>query len=78
MPMALQRMITVLVKLPGNKTQTLEESVPAEWVSGERDAISEVLQNEQVRTKIAVLAEHVISVQISDPFDPDAVTRVVW
>jgi hypothetical protein len=68
--MALTRTITVLLKLPGNKTQSIVESVPAEWISGDKDAISELLENPKIRTKIAVVVEHVISVQISDPYDP--------
>lgn len=75
--MAYERTISVLLKLPGNKTQTLTESVPAEWISGEKDAISEVLENPKIRTKIAVVAEHVISAQISDPYDPNATVRLV-
>jgi hypothetical protein len=75
--MALVRMIKVLVKLPGNKTETLRDTIPADWVSGDKDAISEVLQNPKVRTKIAVVAEHIISVQIGDPYDPAEAGRVI-
>lgn len=71
------RTIKVLVKLPGNKTQTLTETVPADWISGNRDALTELLQNEKVRTKISVQPDHVISVQISDPWNPAASARVV-
>jgi hypothetical protein len=67
----------VLVKLPGNKTQTLTERIPADWVSGEKDALSEVLENKKIRTKIAVVAENVISAQISDPRDPDETISIM-
>lgn len=75
--MATIRTITVLVKLPGNKTQTLKQNVPAEWIAGDRDAMSELLQNDKVRTKISVQAEQVISVQISDPYDSTGTVRIV-
>jgi hypothetical protein len=75
--MALVRTIRVLVKLPGNKTQTITESVPADWVSGEKDAITEVLENAKVRTKIAVSADYLISAQISDPWDPTQSVRIL-
>jgi len=75
--MALERTITVLLKLPGNKTQTITQSVPADWINGDKDAISEVLENPRVRTKIAVVADHVISVQISEPWDLSASRRIV-
>ena len=75
--MALIRTVTVLLKLPGNKTETIKEHVPAGWISGKKDAISEILENEQVRTKIAVVAEHVISVQIGEPWDPTVPVRIV-
>jgi hypothetical protein len=75
--MALLRTITVLVKLPGNKTETLRQNVPAEWISGDKDAMSEVIDNPKVRTKISVVREHLISVQIGDPWDSAAASRVV-
>lgn len=75
--MALVRSVRVLVKLPGNKTQTLSENIPAEWVTGEKDALSEVLENPKLRTKISVMPDHVISAQISDPYDPIAGVRIV-
>jgi hypothetical protein len=68
--MSLIRTVKVIVKLPGNKTETLTESIPGEWVAGDKDALSEVLENPKIRTKIAVVQEHVISAQISDPWDP--------
>ena len=74
---AMIRTIKVLVKLPGNKTQTLTETVPAEWITGDRDALSELLQNDKVRTKISVNADHVVSVQISEPWNPMGSARVV-
>ena len=75
--MSLVRTISVLVKLPGNKTQTIRENVPADWITGEKDAISEILENQKVRTKIAVVADHIISVQISNPWDPAGTARIV-
>jgi hypothetical protein len=75
--MALYRTITVLLKLPGNKTQTIAERVPAEWITGDKDAMSELLDNPQVRTRISVAADHVISVQITNPYDPHLQTRIV-
>jgi hypothetical protein len=75
--MALVRTITVLLKLPGNKTQKITERVPAEWITGDKDAISEVLENPKVRTRIAVAADHVISVQISNPWDPNESYNII-
>ena len=75
--MTMVRRVTVLVKLPGNKTQSLSENIPADWVTGEKDALSEVLENPKIRTKIAVVADHVISAQISDPWDPSQGIRIV-
>jgi hypothetical protein len=76
--MALIRTIRVMVKLPGNKTETITEHIPADWVAGDKDALSEVLENPRIRTKIAVVQEHVISAQISDPWEPrDGGIRIV-
>lgn len=74
--MALIRTLTVLVKLPGNKTEKLVENIPADWVTGEKDALSEVLENAQIRTRIAVVQEYIISAQISQPWDPSNAGRV--
>lgn len=75
--MAYIRTVTVLVKLPGNKSETLVESIPADWVSGDKDAISEVLENPKIRTRIAVVPEYIISAQITEPWDPSNAGRII-
>ena len=66
------RDVTVSFQGPGRSIEKIVANVPAEWISGDRDAMLELTSNEKLRSRIAVEAEAVLAVQISDPYDDTA------
>lgn len=69
--MANLRTVTVKLRGPAGKYETISEDVPADWISGENDAMEEILSNKKLRTRLSVNAEFLVSAQISEPWDPD-------
>jgi hypothetical protein len=75
--MSLTRLVIVGFRGPGGKIEKVTQEIPADWVTGELDALHEVYNNQRLRTKIAVAPDTVIWAQISDPRDLSQVMRVV-
>jgi len=69
--MALVRTVTVGFRGAGGKLEKVEDQVPADWLSGDGDAMEEVKTNKKLRTRIAVDPNAVIYAKIGDPWDPD-------
>ena len=53
----------------GRKLETVRTTIPAEWVSGENDAMSEVEDNPKVRTRIAIALGSALWAKISEAYD---------
>ena len=69
---ALVRTVEVGFKGANNKLEKVSDEVPAEWISGENDAMAEVVNNAKLRTRFAVNPMAVVYARISEPWDPDA------
>lgn len=68
--MALVRSVTIGFRAANNKIERVETTIPADWVSGDRDALSEIYDNPKVRTKISVAEGAAIWAEIGEPWDP--------
>ena len=67
---ALVREVTVGFQGPNKKIERVSATVPADWISGKRDALVEVYENTQLRARLAVTPGTALWAEISDPFDP--------
>jgi hypothetical protein len=68
--MALVRDVTVGFRGANNKIERVITTVPAEWVSGELDALAEIYDNSKLRTRLSVAPGSAIWAEISDPYEP--------
>jgi hypothetical protein len=69
--MALKRDVTVGFRGANNKIERVDVVVPAEWVSGDKDAMREIVENAKLRTRLSVNPEAALWVQISDVYDDE-------
>jgi hypothetical protein len=67
--MALLRAIEVGFEGPNKKIERVNDVVPAEWITGKRDALTEIYENENLRTRLAVKPGAAIWAKISEPTD---------
>jgi hypothetical protein len=67
--MSLLRQVTVGFRGANNKIERVTTSIPAEWVSGDRDALAEIYDNPKLRTRLSVAPGSAVWAEISDPFD---------
>jgi hypothetical protein len=74
--MTLKRDVTVGFRGANNKIERVVVTVPAEWISGEKDAMREIVENQKLRTRLSVNPEAALWVEISEPYDDDAVWSV--
>lgn len=72
--MAMVRDVTIGFQGAGKKIETVHATIPADWVSGENDALSEIEENPKVRSRIAVVLGTALWAKIGDPYDdsPDS------
>lgn len=67
--MGMRRAVTVGFRGANNKIEQVSVSVPAEWISGTRDAMSELVENSQLKTRLSVNPAAAIWVEISEPYE---------
>jgi hypothetical protein len=65
----LLREVIVGFQGPNKKIEQVSVSVPADWISGSRDALVEIHENQQLRTRLAVAPGAALWAQISDPYE---------
>ena len=70
--MALVRTVTVGFQGANKKIERVTVNIPADWVSGERDALHEIHDNEKLRTRLAVTPGTALWAEIGEPWDPTA------
>lgn len=70
--MAMVRTVIVGVRGANNKLETHRTSIPADWVDGNKDALKELYDNDQLRTKISVAPGAAVFCEIGEPHDPSA------
>lgn len=63
------RDVTVGFRGANNKIEKVSDAVPAEWITGDRDALAEIYDNPKLRTRISVAEGAAIWAQIGDPYD---------
>lgn len=63
------RVVTVGFRGANNKLEQISTTIPADWVTGERDALTEVYDNQKLRTRLSVAPNNAVWAEISDPFD---------
>ena len=68
----LVREVTVGFQGPNKKIERVSATVPADWITGTRDALVEVYNNAQLRTRLAVTPGTALWAEIGDPFEPGA------
>jgi hypothetical protein len=68
--MAMKRRVTVGFGGPG-KIEKVTVMIPSEWITGTRDAMVEVTENEKLRTMLSINPGAALWVEISDPFDDE-------
>jgi hypothetical protein len=66
---ALMREVRIGFRGANNKIERVSVSVPAEWISGNRDAKVEILENEKLRTRLSVNPDAAVWIEISDPYN---------
>ena len=67
--MAIVRDLTVGFRGANSKIERVSTTIPADWVSGERDALAEIYDNQKLRTRLSVAAGTAIWAEIGDPYD---------
>jgi hypothetical protein len=75
--MSLLRAVSVGFQGPNRKIEEVTATIPAEWVTGDRDALTEIYENNKLRTRIAVTPGAALWAKISDPYNPVSSVRVV-
>jgi hypothetical protein len=75
--MALIRSVTVGIRVSGSKIQEIVDHIPAEWVVGDKDALSEIYDNQQLRSIISVAPGQAVWAKISKPYEAAGSTRIV-
>ncbi len=74
--MALIRDVSVGFQGSSGKIERVEAQIPADWVSGEKDALHEIYENQRVRTRIAVTPGSALWATIGEPWDPVAAAAI--
>lgn len=67
--MAMVRAVRVGFKGANGKIERVETTVPADWISGDKDALTEIFDNDKVRTRLSVTPGAAIWAEISAPYD---------
>ena len=67
--MTMVRDVTVGFQGAGKKIESVHATIPADWVTGENDALSEIEDNPKVRSRIAVALGTAVYAKIGDPYD---------
>jgi hypothetical protein len=71
--MAMVRTVSVGFQGANRKIEQISSTIPADWVTGDRDALHEIYNNEKLRTRISVAPSTAIWAEISAPFDDSPV-----
>jgi hypothetical protein len=69
--MALKRDVTVGFRGANNKIERVNVVVPAEWISGDKDAMREIVENTKLRTRLSVNPETALWVEIGEEYDDE-------
>lgn len=67
--MAMVRQVEVGFQGANRKIEKVSTTIPADWVTGQKDALSEVYENQKLRTRLSVQPGTAVWAEISDPFD---------
>lgn len=67
--MAMIREVTVGFQGQNRKIERVSATIPAEWVSGKRDALTEIYENDRLRTRLSVTPGSALWAEIGDPYD---------
>jgi len=68
--MASIRTVTVGFQGPNRNIERVTIQIPADWVTGERDALVEIENNERLRTRLAVRHGAALWAEIGEPWEP--------
>jgi hypothetical protein len=67
--MKMVREVTIGFQGAGKKIERVTATVPAEWISGAHDALSEIYNNSKLRTRLSVAPGTALWAEISEPYD---------
>lgn len=76
--MAMVRTVTVGFQDANRKIEQVSSTIPADWVTGDKDALFEIYNNDRLRTRLSVAATTALWAEISDAFDDSPRGRRVF
>jgi hypothetical protein len=76
--MAIVRSVHVGFQGANRKIEQYSTTIPADWVSGEKDALTEVYENQKLRTRLSVAPGTAIWAEISEPYDDSPPDPIHW